>query len=69
MTVKGFDWSTDALRQNILGRCVRATGWMLYDAEHARESANTAAPGREVWRATAWEVHPVTDLRVLAKCQ
>lgn len=68
MAAKGLDWSTDELRQDILGRCVRVAGWMLFDAEHARESANTASPGREVWRATAWEVHPVTNLTVLAKC-
>jgi hypothetical protein len=68
MAAKGVDWETDTLRQTILGRCVRVTGWLLFDAEHARESANTAAAGREVWRATAWEVHPVTSLIVLARC-
>jgi hypothetical protein len=68
MAAKGVDWETDTLKQTILGRCLRVTGWLLFDAEHARESANTAAAGREVWRATAWEVHPVTNLNVLARC-
>jgi hypothetical protein len=37
----------------------------LFEAEHKGESENTA-PGRpRNWRATAWEVHPVTAVEVL----
>ena len=63
----GIDWSTRALRDQLLGRWVRVRGWMLFDAEHQRESENTA-PGRpRNWRATAWEIHPVTSIQVVAR--
>jgi len=68
MAAKGVDWETDTLRERLLGRCVRVTGWLLFDAEHRRESRNTADAGREVWRATAWEIHPVTAIDVLPSC-
>jgi hypothetical protein len=43
------------------------TGWLLFDAEHANAAANTA-PGRpRDWRATAWEVHPITSLEVVPR--
>lgn len=65
MRGQGIDWSTPALRRQILGRWVRVTGWLLFDAEHANASENTAEPGANVWRATAWEVHPVTSIQVV----
>jgi hypothetical protein len=62
---RGLDWSFDALRHGLLGRRCRFEGWLLYDREHADESENDA-PGNPVdWRATAWELHPVTSLEVL----
>jgi len=57
------DWTTAKLRKTLLGRCVRITGWMLFDAEHANASVNTAPSNRKDWRATAWEVHPITDIK------
>ena len=69
MAAKGVNWETDNLQQTILGRCVEVTGWLLFDAEHRSASANTAKPGSEVWRATAWEVHPITNIRVLPSCR
>lgn len=66
MAAKGLNWDTDNLQQTILGHCVEIRGWLLFDAEHRSESANTAKPGREVWRATAWEVHPITGMRVVS---
>ena len=61
----GLDWSVTALREKLLGRWCRFEGWLLFDREHADESEHTApgAPGN--WRATAWELHPVTSLEVL----
>ena len=67
MTEQGADWSTRALRDRLLGRWIKVTGWMLFDAEHQNESENTA-PGRERnWRATAWEVHPITSIEVVQR--
>lgn len=57
------------------GRRVKFTGWMLFDGMHSREAQNTKAEKRqkcgnlkvkEIWRATAWEIHPVTGIEVLA---
>jgi hypothetical protein len=62
---RGEDWSTPTLRDHFQGRWVRVSGWLLFDTEHREQSANTA-PGRpRDWRATAWEIHPVTSLEVI----
>jgi hypothetical protein len=61
---RGLDWSTQAL-QSLKGHRVKITGWMLFDFEHIDESENTAPGKRDNWRATAWEIHPVTDITVL----
>lgn len=64
---KGVDWSTRRLRDKFLGRWVKVTGWMLFDAEHKNQAENTA-PGRtRDWRATAWEIHPVTDIEFVRR--
>lgn len=67
MVEKGVNWSTRAIRDRFLGRWVKVTGWMLFDVEHKNESENTA-PGRpRNWRATAWEIHPVTNIEVVSR--
>ena len=62
---KGLDWSAEALRRELTGRRCRFEGWLLFDREHAGESENLAPGARGNWRATAWELHPVTALEVL----
>jgi hypothetical protein len=65
MKRKGLNWTTSALRDKFLGRWVEIEGWMFFDEEHANSSENTN-PGKENnWRATAWEIHPVTKLEVI----
>jgi hypothetical protein len=67
MAAQGVDWSTRALRDRLLGRWMNVKGWMLFDVEHQNQSENTA-PGRERnWRATAWEVHPITSIEVVQR--
>lgn len=61
----GWDWSEAALRRDLVGRWCSFEGWLFYDDEHDDESENTAPGGAGNWRATAWEVHPVTSIRVL----
>lgn len=62
---RGLDWSTAALQQGLLGRRCRFEGWLFFDAAHAGESENTSPGRRGNWRATAWELHPVTAMHAL----
>ena len=62
---QGMDWTTVTLQRELTGRRVRIEGWLLFDEEHDGEAENSR-PGRSAnWRATAWELHPVTAIRVL----
>lgn len=62
---QGWDWSTAALRGELVGHWCQFEGWLLFDTGHDEESENTR-PGREKnWRATAWELHPVTAVKVV----
>lgn len=67
MAESGTDWSTPALRRELLGRWIRVTGWLLFDREHAENAINTNPDGGNIWRATAWEIHPITAIEVLPK--
>lgn len=61
---QGRDWSEETLRSALLGHWCSFEGWLLYDSHHAGESEN-GAPGRAGnWRATAWEIHPVTNFEI-----
>ncbi|MBS1560839.1 MAG: hypothetical protein JSS89_04475 [Bacteroidetes bacterium] len=62
MRKRGIDWSHRALRDAFLGRWVTVTGYAFFDAMHEDESAQSG--NAHVWRGTAWELHPVTDIRV-----
>ncbi len=62
---QGWDWSTPTLAHELVGHWCRFEGWLLYDSRHVNEVENTA-PGRAGnWRATAWELHPVTRLQMV----
>lgn len=62
---EGQDWSTSALRQKIVGRRCRFEGWLFFDSAHAGESEHIALGNEHNWRATAWEIHPVTSIEVI----
>lgn len=64
MATKGEDWSGQAL-QNLIGKRVTFTGWMLWDWRHKKDAENTD-PGdtKQNWRATCWELHPVTSIEI-----
>lgn len=55
---------TASLRRLLLGKRVRVQGWLLFDDEHQQQSENTAPEAPDNWRATAWEIHPVTGIAV-----
>jgi hypothetical protein len=58
----GNDWSYRNLRDRLLGRWVKFSGWMFYDPDHHLETWQADPQnnlGRPNWRQTSWEVHPV----------
>ena len=59
------DWSLETMKRTLAGHQVRFEGWLFFDSSHAGESENTA-PGRaNNWRATAWELHPITKIEIM----
>jgi hypothetical protein len=38
---------------------------MYFDVGHAEESENVSPGKPDNWRATAWEIHPVTKITVI----
>jgi len=68
----------DDVKTQIRHKWVKFEGWMLRDIAHLTESKTTASSGTPVctgkkdepkpciWRATPWEVHPVTKYTVVA---
>ncbi len=64
MHQQGIDWTHGEI-QNYVGRKVRISGWLFYDAEHEKDacSYHPEKCGAEVTgynRQTCWEIHPVT---------
>jgi len=54
-----------AVKTKLEGHWVKFTGWMLYDVVHKSNAKNTKPNGKAIWRATAWEIHPVTAFKVV----
>jgi len=64
MAQQNEDWSTRALKQTLQGHWVRFSGWLFWDLEHPHNATNTHTGSANIWRATAWEIHPVTEVKV-----
>jgi hypothetical protein len=64
-TTQGIDWSEKTLQAQLIGHWCEFEGWLYFDVGHSDQSENTASHNPGNWRATAWEVHPVTRIRVL----
>ena len=62
---QGIDWSEKTLQSLLIGHWSEFEGWLYFDVGHAEEAENTAPGNGENWRATAWEVHPVTKITVI----
>ena len=62
---QGWDWSTEALASELVGHWCQFEGWLLFDTGHDEEAENTNPGGVKNWRATAWELHPVTSIKVI----
>jgi hypothetical protein len=61
----GESWSTPQLQQKFKKQWVEVTGWLMFDVMHVKEAENTHPGGKKNWRATCWEIHPVTSIKVL----
>jgi hypothetical protein len=59
------EWSLDAIK-NHLGKQIKATGQLMVDNEHYVKSQDCGRDDHtgSCWRASVWELHPVTDFDV-----
>ncbi len=60
------DWTLDLVKTNV-GQQVRVVGQLLADNEHNNTKDNCSFPGANqtsCWRASIWELHPVTQFQV-----
>lgn len=55
----------EAVKTEIEGKWVKFEGYMMNDFVHANQSETTAPGNSSNWRATPWEVHPVTAYTVV----
>jgi hypothetical protein len=62
---QGWDWSEQTLRAQLLGHWCEFEGWLYFDVGHRDQSENTAPHNPTNWRATAWEIHPITKIRII----
>lgn len=62
---QGMDWSEETLQAQLVGHWCEFEGWLYFDVGHAEESENTTPHNPENWRATAWELHPITKITVI----
>jgi hypothetical protein len=62
---QGMDWSEQTLQAQLVGHWCEFEGWLYLDAGHTEEAENTAPNNPENWRATAWEIHPITKITVI----
>lgn len=54
--------SYDSLK-TLVGKRVFIEGWLFWDAEHWQNSKNSNPNGTNLWRQTAWEIHPVMKIQ------
>ena len=62
---QGIDWSAPTLHSQLVGHWCEFEGWLYFDLGHAEESENIHPQRPDNWRATAWEIHPVTKIAVI----
>jgi hypothetical protein len=63
--LRELDWSAQTLQAQLVGHWCEFEGWLYFDAGHAEESENIHPQRPGNWRATAWEIHPVTKITVI----
>jgi hypothetical protein len=66
---QAIDWTTDVLRTKLKDHWVEFEGWLFFDVDHLTGAVNTDSDDTKQpanWRATVWELHPVTKVTVLS---
>ena len=61
----GMDWSEETLHRQLVGHWCEFEGWLYLDVGHTEEAENTSPGNAENWRATGWEIHPITKITVV----
>jgi hypothetical protein len=62
---QGIDWTAPTLHAQLVGHWCDFEGWLYFDLGHGEESENIHPQRAGNWRATAWEIHPVTKITVI----
>ncbi|HKU74917.1 MAG TPA: hypothetical protein VJR02_13475 [Pyrinomonadaceae bacterium] len=62
---QGMDWSEKTLQRQLVNHWCEFEGWLYLDVGHTEEAENTAPNRSGNWRATGWEIHPVTKITVI----
>lgn len=62
---RGMNWSEQELHEQLVGHWCEFEGWLYFDVGHAEDSENTGPGKSDNWRATAWEIHPITKITVI----
>jgi hypothetical protein len=59
------EWTIDAVKA-VLGKQVKVIGQLMADNEHnvTKDNCGLAGHGDSCWRASIWELHPVTSFQV-----
>jgi hypothetical protein len=61
----GAKWDTETLQHTIIGKWVKVRGWLLFNTDKVKSTENSHPGNRYGERATAWEIHPVTNLQIV----
>ena len=59
---KKEDWTLKKLKK-LIGKEVEIEGWLFYDWEHGDKAYLYNGDEEKSWRATCWEIHPITSLK------
>ena len=62
---RGIDWSEQTLHAQLVGHWCEFEGWLYFDVGHAEDSENVSPNKPSNWRATSWEIHPITKITVI----
>jgi hypothetical protein len=59
------EWTEKNLQAQLVDHWCEFEGWLYFDAGHEDAAENSAPNDPNNWRATSWEIHPVTKITVV----